>query len=101
MARAMCWRRRHRKSRLSGKIDLYYTSMNTEILDKARQLSLEEQLELVEALWDNIVERNAVPGLSAAQKAELDRRLAEHEENPDDVVPWHEVKAAALTQINR
>lgn len=36
-----------------------------------------------------------------AQKAELDRRLADHEANPDDVVPWSEVKAYALARIGR
>jgi hypothetical protein len=36
--------------------------MNTSLLDQVRQLSVEEQIELVEAFWDNIVERNAVPG---------------------------------------
>ena len=57
---------------------------------------MEEQIELVEALWDSIVERNAVPGPTEAQKAELDRRLLEHAANPDDVVPWSEAKASAL-----
>ena len=61
----------------------------------------EEQIELVEALWDNIVERNAVPGPTEAQKAELDRRLSEHAAHPDDVVPWSEVKDSALTRIRR
>jgi putative addiction module component (TIGR02574 family) len=64
-------------------------------------LSVEEQIELVEALWDNIVERNAVPGPTEAQKAELDRRLSEHAAHPDDVVPWSEVKDSALTRIRR
>jgi putative addiction module component (TIGR02574 family) len=52
--------------------------MNTSLFDQVRQLSVEEQIELVEALWDNIVERNAVPCPTEAQKAELDRRLSEH-----------------------
>jgi putative addiction module component (TIGR02574 family) len=52
--------------------------MNESLFDQVRQLSVEEQIELVEALWDNIVERNAVPGPTDAQKAELDRRLLEH-----------------------
>jgi putative addiction module component (TIGR02574 family) len=60
--------------------------MNTSLFDQVRQLSVEEQIELVEALWDNIVERNAVPGPTEAQKAELDRRLSEHAAHPDDVV---------------
>jgi len=79
----------------------YDYAMNTSLFDQIRQLSVEEQIELVEALWDNIVERNAVPGPTEAQKAELDRRLSEHAAHPDDVVPWSEVKDSALTRIRR
>jgi putative addiction module component (TIGR02574 family) len=79
----------------------YNYAMNTALFDQVRQLSVEEQIELVEALWDNIVERNAVPGPTEAQKAELDRRLSEHAAHPDDVVPWSEVKDSALTRIRR
>lgn len=75
--------------------------MNTQLLDQARKLSVDEQIELMEALWDGIVERNAVPPLTEAQKTELDRRIADHEANPDDVVPWSEVKASALARIGR
>lgn len=75
--------------------------MNTHLLDQARQLSVEEQLELVEALWDDIAKRHAVPPPTGAQMAELDRRLVDHEANPGDVVPWSEVKAAALANIGR
>jgi putative addiction module component (TIGR02574 family) len=75
--------------------------MNTQLLDQARKLSVDEQIELVEALWDNIVERNAVPPLTEAQMAELDRRVAEHEANPNDVVSWDEVKAEALKRIGK
>ena len=56
-------------------------------LDQVRQLSVKEQIELVEAHWHN-VERNAVPGPTEAQKAELDPRLSEHAAHPDDVAPW-------------
>jgi putative addiction module component (TIGR02574 family) len=79
----------------------YNCAMNTSLFDQVRQLSVEEQIELVEALWDNIVERNAVPGPTEAQKAELDRRLSEHEVHPDHVVPWSEVKDSALTRMRR
>jgi putative addiction module component (TIGR02574 family) len=75
--------------------------MNTHLLDQARQLSVEEQLELVEALWDEIAKRNAIPPPTEAQKAELDRQLADHEANPDDVVPWSEVKVSGLARIGR
>lgn len=69
--------------------------------DQAQQLSLEEQLDLVEALWDGIVKRNAVPCLTEAQQREIDSRLADYEANPGDVLAWHEVKAAALARIGR
>ena len=77
----------------------YDYAMNTCLFDQVRQLSVEERIELVEALWDNIVERNAVPGPTEAQKAEPDRRLSEHAAHPDDVVPGSEVKDSALTRI--
>ncbi|MBL6750482.1 MAG: addiction module protein [Nevskia sp.] len=75
--------------------------MNANIFDQVRRLSVEEQLELVEALWTDIAKRNAAPAPTDAQKAELDRRLADHDARPDDVVPWSEVKASALARIGR
>ncbi len=75
--------------------------MNTQLLEQAKVLAIDEQIELVEAIWDNIVSRNAVPPLTEAQKTELDRRLAHHLANPDDVVSWDEVKAAALAKIRQ
>jgi Putative addiction module component len=38
--------------------------------------------------------------LAEEQKAELDRRLAEDEAAPDDVVTWEEVKARALARTH-
>lgn len=73
--------------------------MNARLLDQARQLSVNEQIELVEALWDNIVEHNAVPPMTQSQTVELDRRIADHEKHPDDVISWDEVKAEALKRI--
>jgi putative addiction module component (TIGR02574 family) len=75
--------------------------MNTQLLQQARVLNVDEQIELVEAIWDGIVSRDAAPALTEAQKMELDRRLADHLANPDDVVSWDEVKAAALTRFKQ
>jgi putative addiction module component (TIGR02574 family) len=89
-------------ARLTGTVAGRYNKwMNTSLFDQVRKLPLEEQLELVEALWDSIGDRNAVPGPTDAQKAELDRRLADHAANPEDLVPWDEVKGSALTRIER
>ena len=75
--------------------------MNPQLLHQASQLDVDEQIELVKAIWDGIVSRGAAPPITEAQKAELDRRLADHLANPDDVVLWSEVKAAALANIRR
>jgi putative addiction module component (TIGR02574 family) len=63
-----------------------------------RRLSVSERLRLVEDLWDSIAEDapdEALP-VSPELAAELDRRLAEHEANPDDVVPWEAARARLL-----
>ena len=64
-------------------------------------LDIDEQIELIEAIWDGIVSRGAVPALTEAQTTERAHRLADHLANPNDVVPWGEVKAAALAKIRQ
>jgi len=76
---------------------IYTDAMNAKLLDQARELDLADQLELVEALWDDVAARGAVPPPSAAQKAELDQRIAE----PGEPVDWSTVKAEALARIQR
>lgn len=73
--------------------------MNTTLFRQASLLDIDEQIELVEAIWNGIVSRHAVPLLTLTQKTELDRRLTDHLDNPEDVQPWHEVKAAMLAHI--
>ncbi|MBV5326772.1 MAG: addiction module protein [Chlorobium sp.] len=75
--------------------------MNTQLLQQARMLDINEQIELVEAIWDGIVKSSAVPSLTEAQKTELDQRLEDHLAAPDNVVPWSEVKTAALAKIGQ
>ena len=75
--------------------------MNTNLLKQVSTLDINEQIELVETIWNGIVSRDAVPVLTESQKRELDRRLADHLANPDDVTPWEEVKAAVLAKIKK
>ena len=67
--------------------------MSTNILDTAKNLPISERIELVEALWESILQEGHEPELTTAQAEELDRRLAAHEKNPDDVIPWETLKA--------
>jgi putative addiction module component (TIGR02574 family) len=73
--------------------------MNTNLLKQVSTLDVNEQIELVETIWNGIVSRDAVPALTEPQKRELDRRLAGHLANPDDLIPWEEVKASLLARI--
>lgn len=57
-----------------------------------RNLPLADRIELVEQIWDSICEERTVQPLTAAQQAELDRRLALHQADPGRAVPWEEVK---------
>jgi len=65
------------------------------------RLGIEERLTLVEELWDSIAADSAAVPLTEAQRAELDRRIAEHEANPDDVVPWEEVKSSIAERLKK
>ncbi len=37
--------------------------------------------------------------LSAAQQEEIDRRLAEHQANPNGAIPWQQAEADALVRL--
>jgi len=73
--------------------------MNTQLLQQATTLNINEQIELVEAIWDNIVSLDAAPPLTKLQEEELNRRLDDYLAHPDDAESWQEVKAATLAQI--
>gem|GEM_PF-855460 len=57
------------------------------------QLSTPEKLQLVEDLWNDIALHPDEIRLSPEQEAELDRRLAFHENNPGFGIPWDEIKS--------
>lgn len=65
------------------------------------QLGVDERLALIEALWDSISADESAIAVTDAQRAELDRRLADHEANPNDVVSWDEVRASLNQRLKR
>lgn len=69
--------------------------MSTTMPPELRAMSLAERLQLVEDVWDSIVEDSAgeLP-VSEAQREELRRRLAAHDAQPEHAVPWEQVRAA-------
>ena len=65
------------------------------------QLPRDVRVALVHEIWDSIAAETVTVPLSDAQRAELVRRIADDDANPDDVVPWEEVKAKALARLKR
>ncbi len=63
------------------------------------KLGLSDRLALIDEIWAGIVaERSNFP-LSDAQRDELDRRIAEDDAFPDNVVPWDDVKASVRERL--
>ena len=54
-------------------------------------LSAAEKAELLDEVWESL-EADAA-SLTDAQRAELDHRIARHEQNPSDVLPWEQIKS--------
>ena len=68
-----------------------------------KQLSVAERIQLVEDLWDSIIEDapdDAFP-ISPELAAELDRRVAEIKANPELGAPWDEVRRGILERTLR
>ncbi|MBV8757078.1 MAG: addiction module protein [Deltaproteobacteria bacterium] len=57
-------------------------------------LDLQTRLALVQELWDSIVKDAQTRDLpiSEAERKELDERLREDDERPDDAVPWSQAR---------
>ena len=56
------------------------------------KLSATERIQLVEDIWDSIIEIPDSISLTKEQKRELNRRLESYHLNPSQGSPWHEAK---------
>ena len=67
-------------------------------LSQLLKLPAGDRAELAIALWESLSdsEREGAFELSDNQQAELDRRWAEHIENPGSAIPWSEVRRKLL-----
>ncbi len=62
-------------------------------LDELLRLSVPERIQLAEDLWDSIAADPESLPLTNAQQAEVERRIAEHDRDPESAIPWEEVRA--------
>lgn len=70
--------------------------MNTINLTPVLELPVQERIRIVEAIWDSVASQASQVELEPWQAAELDRRVAEFEANPEEGVPWDEVKRRVM-----
>ena len=71
------------------------------VLTQVESWSIDDRLRLMEQIWTGLLDQGHEPELTEAHRAEIERRLAEDEAAPDDVVSWEEVKAQALARAGR
>ncbi len=64
----------------------------TATLAEISSLSVDDRIKLVQAIWDGIAAEQRHPDLTEAQKKDLDRRVAELDASPDQVLTWEEIK---------
>ncbi|WP_242053551.1 addiction module protein [Nostoc sp. FACHB-888] len=70
----------------------------TATLNEIATLSVEDRIRIVQAIWDTIAAEQVYPDLTEAQKRELDRRTADYDSNPDNVLTWEQIKASIKGQ---
>jgi putative addiction module component (TIGR02574 family) len=66
----------------------------SDLRSQIKSLSPAEKAELLDTLWESL-EADAT-SLTDAQATELDYRIARHEQDPSDVIPWEQVRADLL-----
>jgi len=62
----------------------------SDLRDQINSLSAAEKAGLLDMVWESLEADSA--SLTDAQRAELDHRIAQHEQNPSDVIPWQQVR---------
>jgi putative addiction module component (TIGR02574 family) len=64
------------------------------------KLSPAERIQLAEDLRDSVAaEPEQLQPLSAEQRAEMSRRLAEHARNPSSALVWNDVRARLWSRV--
>jgi len=64
-------------------------------------MSIEDRIALVQDIWDSVAIEAGLLLPSAAEKAELDRRLDEDDVTPDNTIFWKTIKTEAAKRWQR
>lgn len=65
------------------------------------QMSPAERIALAQEILDSVVAEQPSAPLSEAKRQELARRIADHEANPGDVIPWEQIEAEARARFRK
>ncbi len=65
------------------------------------RMTIAERISIAQEILDSIAAEQPGATLTEAKRNELTRRLAHHEANPNDALPWAEVKADANARYGR
>jgi putative addiction module component (TIGR02574 family) len=65
------------------------------------RMTIAERIALVQEILDSVASDQPRDTLSEAKRAEIDRRLVQHEADPTEGVPWSEIESAALARFRR
>lgn len=71
--------------------------LNKTLISEVKALTVAERIELIGAVWETF-SPDEVP-VSEEEKALLDARLADMEQNSGDQSPWSEVQARLKRQL--
>jgi putative addiction module component (TIGR02574 family) len=63
------------------------------------KLPVAERLQIIGELWDSIEADTDSPPSTEDQQEEIERRLADLEANPDDVLEWTDVRARLWSKV--
>ncbi len=70
------------------------------LFSDASQLPLDARIELIEALWDTVPERD-VPPLSDEWKTEIKCRSDEFDAGAVETTSWEQIKSDALSRLKK
>jgi putative addiction module component (TIGR02574 family) len=68
------------------------------VLEHARQLSPQDQVKLIDALWGAVPADADIP-LHPDWASELERRVTELNSGAGTTIPWSQIRAEALARI--
>ena len=66
-----------------------WDAINHEVYDR---MSVPDKIRLVQEIWDDIARKPDEVEVTRAQLEEAERRLRDHEKNPESAIPWEEAR---------